>query len=217
MDDTVSWEVSLPSRREASFGTPRRATLAVLAEASGEEDIDVPMAVGRALRARGKAGELGAVSRSELLDALTQLQKECAKQRMLFLLERRDMSREEVRKRLARDGYPRFAQEHAIEVGERCGLLDDVLFAERFARSKSLGGWGVRRIEMELGRRGIDVASLAGWPEDFLDMEDEYERALGVAARKHVKEPNAHAKLARFLVGRGFSYDVAMRAARATL
>lgn len=217
MEDTVSWEVSLPSRREVSFGTPRRATLAILAEGSVEEDISIPVAVGRALRARSKQGKLRAVSRCELLDALTQLQKECAKQRMLCLLERRDMARDEVRKRLARDGYPRFAQDYAIEVGERCGLLDDTLFVERFARSKSLGGWGVHRIEMELGSRGIDVGSLPGWPDDFLDMDDEYERAVAAAERKHVKEPNACVKLARFLVGRGFSYDVAMRAARATL
>ena len=217
MEDSVAWEVSLPSRHEDSFGTPRRATLAILAEGSGEEDISVPVAVGRALRARGKDGKLRAVSRSELLDTLTHLQKECAKQRMLFLLERRDMSREEVRKRLARDGYPRFAQDHALEVGERCGLLDDTLFAERFARSKSLGGWGVHRIALELGRRGVDVGSLAGWPDDFLDMDDELERAVAIAERKHVKEPNARAKLVRFLVGRGFSYDVAMRASRTTL
>ena len=160
---------------------------------------------------------LSSCTRQELLDALSETQRMCAKNRMLALLERRDMAKGEISSRLALDGYPRFAQEYAMEVGKRCQLLDDERFAERFAHSKMALGWGCKRIEHELYKRGIDASQLPGWPDDYVDVESEYDRACEVARRKHVREPNAQAKLARFLVGRGFSYGIALSVAKETL
>ena len=218
-DGAVEWEVSMPSRNSAGMGAYRpKASLLLYGRDGTSEEVTLPVAVGRAMRARRKSGELGReVPRSELLGKLSELQRACAKERMLSLLERRDHSRKELSDRLAQDGYPTFAREAALEVGERCGLIDDELFAERFVHAKSAGGWGMGRIERELGRRGVDVSQLAGWPDDFIDAEGEFDRALAAASRKHVREPNAYAKLVRFLMGRGFSYGVAKRAATQTL
>ena len=63
----------------------------------------------------------------------------------------------------------------------------------------------------------MDTERLPGWPYDYADPDDEFERAMGIASRKRVREPNAYAKLVRFLMGRGFSTDVSMRAAKQTL
>ena len=218
MSHAVAWETSFPERSQAlAYGKRPLASLVLWAEDKDAEEISMPVAVARALDHRRKRGELNGVSRKDLLDTLSKLQRECAKDCMLGLLERRDMSTGEVMDRLTRKGYPRFAREHAIEVGRRCGLLDDERFAERFAHSKSLTGWGIYRIEAELRNRGVDVSNYAGWPEDFLDVDGEYDRALAVASRKHVREPNARAKMARFLVGRGFSTGIAIRAAEEAL
>lgn len=217
MQDPVTWEVIPPAQRRArSWADRPRATLVIEACNDGEEVL-LPVVVGKALNRRRKRGELRKATRKELLDAVSDLQRSCAKERLFEHLQRRDMSKGEVASRLARDGFPRFAQEHALAVGERCGLLDDQKYAERFAHRKSLGGWGLKRIEMELGKRGIDVSVLAGWPEDYLEVEGEYRRALEVAKRKHVSEPNACGKLARFLMGRGFSYGIALKAAQESL
>ncbi|MBR3313317.1 MAG: regulatory protein RecX [Atopobiaceae bacterium] len=218
MQEPVQWEVIPPAQRHCpSWADRPRSTLVIEVPGQSAEEILLPLAVGKALNLRSKRGELRTVTRKELLEAVTDLQRSCAKERMFSHLERRDMAKGELMARLGRDGYPRFAVEHALSVGERCGLLDDVRFAERFAQRKSRSGWGIKRIEMELGKRGIDVSTLVGWPDDFLAMDEEYQRALDVATRKHVKEPNACGKLARFLVGRGFSQGIALRAARESL
>ena len=218
MSHAVAWETFLPERSQTlAYGRKPLASLVLWAEGKDAEEISVPVAVARSLDHRRKRGELNDVTRKELLDTISELQRECAKDCMLGLLERRDMSTGEVTDRLTRKGYPRFAREHAIEVGKRCALLDDEHFAERFAHSKSLTGWGIHRIEAELRNRGIDVSNYAGWPEDFLDVDGEYDRALAVASRKHVREPNARAKMARFLVGGAFSTGIAIRAAEEAL
>lgn len=218
MSRTVrSWDVIMPERSAGMREVKPRALLLIAYEGGDEETLRVPVAVARAMRSKHtELGEKG-MARSDLLSCVSDLQRECAKDRMVSLLERRDCSKAEVLQRLSREGFPTFAQEHALEVGVRCGLLNDALFAERFARSKSMSGWGKRRIEYELGRRGVDVHALVGWPDEFFDVDDEYRRACEVAARKHVREPNARMKLARFLVGRGFAHDLAFRAAEEAL
>ena len=208
-----AWEVSIPSRSRKAGGSRARATL-VLHDEDELEEIAIPIVVARKLKGFTELGEL---PREEILSRLSDVQRACAKEQMFSCLERRDLSVEEVKRRLASLGFPRFAQDYAIEVGKRCEVLDDERYAQRFARGKSLGGWGQRRIEQALGRRGVDVSGLEGWPEEFIDVDGEYGRAMAVASRKRVREPNAYAKLVRFLLGRGFSYGIAKSAAQSVL
>ena len=207
----------MPDRASGMRDPKPCATLLLVYADGDEETIQVPKAVARSMRKKRSELAQDGLKRGELLSCLSDVQRSCAKERMISMLERRDSSKGEVLRRLKRDGYPIFAREHAIEVGERCGLLDDELFAERFARSKSAGGWGRRRIAFELDRRGIDVHAFNGWPDDFIDPGEEYEHAREIAARKSVSEPNARMKLARFLAGRGFELDLAYRVAEETL
>ena len=69
-------------------------------------------------------------------------------------------------------------------------------------------------VELELKRRGVDPRALPGYPEAFFSAEDDAERARQLLQRKSVPETRAFEKLVRHLVGKGFSFDVAARAAR---
>ena len=195
----------MPARSRAGMSGKRpKASLVILASGADEEDekISVPVVVGRALANLKRKGELNSVTRSELLNVLSDTQRSCAKEKMLAYLELRDLSKHELDHRLSKDGFPAFARDSAAEFAIRCNFIDDERYLQRFAQTKQDAGWGEARIKRELRLRGIDVSEYSGWPEDYIDMNGERERAYAVALRKNVREPNAYAKLVRFLLGR---------------
>jgi len=129
--------------------------------------------------------------------------------RALRYLVRREHSRAELARKLA----PHAESPQALEA-----LLDSLLakkqqsderFAEERARSLSRK-YGPVKIRQDLKARGI--------PDELVDRlsdEGELERAKAILQRKY-KEPattrEEGAKRARFLQGRGFSYDVIIHA-----
>jgi regulatory protein len=128
------------------------------------------------------------------------------KARALRYLVRREHSRAELARKLA----PHAESPEAIEA-----VLDSLLskkqqsderFAEERARVLSRK-YGAARIQHDLKSRGVsdDISSRVATPAD------EIERARAIVQRKY-REPAAtreeHAKRARFLQGRGFSYEV---------
>ena len=131
------------------------------------------------------------------------------KARALRYLVRREHSRAELARKLA----PRAESPEAL-----AALLDHLvsrkqLSDERFAleRARSLSRkYGPARIRQDLKARGIvkDVI-------EHLSAGDEAERAKAILTRKY-REPAAsreeRAKRARFLQGRGFSYDAIKKA-----
>jgi regulatory protein len=135
----------------------------------------------------------------------------------LNLLQKRDYATSELVSKLRNYGFD--AKDCSIVVDDlvQKGLVNDTRFAEVFARTKARAGWGLGRIEYELGRRGVDTSAIADWPHAYIDPELEFERAVSVAERKHVRPPNEYAKLVRFLMGRGFAQCIAMNAARTVL
>lgn len=179
--------------------------------------MSVPASVARTLeRIRRKEG-CEARSRTEVLDLINKTTRSAARERVVRLLERRDYAAKEVRERLEREGFDKHLVWEVCERAVGIGLINDRRFAEFFVRAKVASGWGIERIVRELGMRGIDARELEGWPYDYLDPDAELTRAVDIASRKRVKEPNAYAKLVRFLVGRGFAYSVATGAARRVL
>lgn len=218
MADALEWEAELPQRGAGSLAGPRpRARLRISSETHGVEAFSVPVAVGRALRARRRSGELAPGSRNELLHLLREVELECGRARVGDLVDRRDYSRKELLDRLGQDGYPSSVAEPLVERAVSCGMVDDARFADSFIRSKLACGWGRLKIERELGRRGIEAASLAGWPDEYLEEGSESERAYELAARRRLTGKNDLQKLVRFLVSRGFSSSVAFDAARRVL
>jgi regulatory protein len=90
-----------------------------------------------------------------------------ARTRGLRFLETRDRSGGEVAARLRRHGYDEEVVSAAIVWLEERGFVDDRRFASSYAAEKRRAGWGRRRVESELLRRGIDRSIL----DETLDSE----------------------------------------------
>ncbi|MDO4596567.1 MAG: regulatory protein RecX [Coriobacteriaceae bacterium] len=132
---------------------------------------------------------------------------------LVEMLSRRDHSKAEAAKKLALYGYREEEIAPAIERACLLGYLDDARFASAFVRERISRGWGPRKIELELTSRGIDAREIPGYPDDYYDDEDLPDRAYRLLCKKNVPESRPREKLIRFLMGKGFSYDVSACAA----
>lgn len=217
MADTFSWDVIAP-RRRAGYATKKPCgSVCMQHEDAGTEYLTVPAPVARMLTREKKSGEYRVDTKDDLMKLVKIITKKAAWERVTRLIERRDYAAREVTEKLEQDGFSHDVIAQTVSRSIEIGLISDERYANAYIRGKLSAGWGSERIARELQRRGIDVKELEGWPYEFFDPDDEYERAIQIAARKRVKEPNAYAKMVRFLIGRGFSYNIATRAATEAL
>jgi len=127
------------------------------------------------------------------------------KARALRYLVRREHSRAELSRKLAPHAESPQAVEALLDSLLSRKQLSDERFAEERARSLSRK-YGPAKIRQDLKARGI--------AEDVIDklaVEGEAERAKAILARKYrdaAISREERAKRARFLQGRGFSYEV---------
>jgi regulatory protein len=125
--------------------------------------------------------------------------------RALRLLARREHSRAELGRKLARYAESSVALEVLLLDLEKRKQLSDERFASERAHSLSRK-YGAARIRQDLKARGVDAQLI-----DRISSEGELERARAILTRKY-REPAAtreeRAKRMRFLQGRGFSFDV---------
>lgn len=215
--ELLSWSILPASKPQMSMGGARPCAALALKTAEGHEYVNVPSRVARSLKAQHAPEQWDFRTKEELLEAVHALSERVARGMVIDLLARREYSEQELRSRLLRDGFDSDIVANTISVASSSGLVNNQRFAEGFVRAKQQAGWGIARIERELGTRGIDVSSLPGWPYAYMDPTQEMDRAIYVASRKTVRGANAYPKLVRFLAGRGFSYDVATNAARRVL
>ena len=126
------------------------------------------------------------------------------KARALRFLVRREHSRAELVRKLAPHAESEAALNAVVDLLQSKKQLSDERFAEERARSLSRK-YGAAKIRQDLKERGVadDVV-------ERVPLEGELERAKAILQRKY-REPAAtreeQAKRARFLQGRGFSYD----------
>lgn len=178
---------------------------------------ELPVVVGRALNKLNHDDGVRFTSRKELEQCVRTLEEHHAHESVLRLLNRRDYSAHEVLERLARYGYDAAISKQTVMRAIECGLIDDNRYADAFIHARLAGGWGRIRIERELTRKGIELTSITGWPEAYLDEEDEERRALDVARTRRTASRNAYEKLVRYLMGKGFSVSICKRVARRVL
>ncbi len=135
-----------------------------------------------------------------------------AKLRAIHLLEYRDRTEKDMRRKLQQGDYPPEVIDKTIEYLKSYGYIDDKRYAGRYL-SMRLGGKGRRRLFMELQQKGVDP-SLAqeAWME-ICQEEDINERAairrliekkVGERTRLPRKE---HQRLLNYLARRGFSWE----------
>jgi regulatory protein len=142
-------------------------------------------------------------------------------ERALGLLAVRARSRRELERRLLQAGFEATEVADVLERLERVGLIDDDAFAAQVVEH----AFGVKRS----GRRAVaSTLAAAGVPRDVIEKalsggsEDEDERADALAASRASRlrslEPaKAFPRLTSLLVRRGYSPEMARRAARKAL
>ena len=136
----------------------------------------------------------------------------------LRYLGRRDHFRSELAEKLRRKGFEEDAVEAALDRCEGANLLDDERLAGRFAQIRSeANGWGPRRIEAELRRRGV----ARGIAEEAARLDpDRLRSALATALRRaQIRAPDGwwrvsarRARMVSSLIARGFAADDAIGA-----
>lgn len=217
MSNVFSWDVLPPKRVEGLCVVCPQGSVCIYTPDEGRKYVPVPALVARSLARKRKTGDAKPQNERELMELIQAAKELAARERVCKLVERRDYASKELYDHLVQDGFERSLARQAVEHGVSIGLVSDERFAGAFVRGKMSAGWGMERIVRELYRRGIEANTLEGWPYEYLDPDEEFERALDVASRKHVRQPNAYAKMVRFLMGRGFSYQIATDVAKQTV
>lgn len=209
--DIVAIEVTYPTRTSSSFtyGPGRfkpKATVEMIREDARAFTYHVPVKVARTFESTEPELPCPFEAARELLLGL---ERKLCFSTLVDALSRRDHSEAELRSKLAIYGYFPTSIDEAVARAAELHYLDDERFIERFVEERVRRGWGRRKIELELRRKGVDPTSIEGYPERYFSYDDEQERARSALSRKAIPSARAYEKLVRFLVGRGFSYAVA--------
>ncbi len=214
---SFEWDVIIPERGASPSWSGSRKAVVSFESDGGSAQWKVPVGVGRKLLRLRKEQAFEPASRNELAHKVKEISLSCGVMRVEALLNKRDYSSKELFEKLRRDGYGETVTAELVDRAVKGNLVNDERFASVFARSKTYAGWGRRKIEIELSRKGIDCDSLPGWPEEFLSEDDESERALDLARRRRLTGKNDFQKIVRFLCGKGYSMSVAFDAAKTAL
>lgn len=142
---------------------------------------------------------------------------------ILSMVNRRMHTEMEIRRKL----YKKFIDSETIQLGmeraEQLGLLDDAQFAKVYVVEKfELSGWGRRRIESELYKRGVGRELVenafeqyfgdGGEEVEYQNLKDAAERKLK-QLRKREEDPfKLKRKLLAHLASRGFSASMCYNA-----
>lgn len=200
--------------RAAAAGRKPMAEVSCTVEGGRVREIVVPVRAARLLEAEG----LGLPrEEQEAFDALHELEGRVCFTMLTEMLSRRDHATQEARIKLAAYGFRPQEIDAAVARAQDMRFLNDARFASYFIEERKRRGWGRRRIEVELRRRGVDVTELVGYPEAFFDDDDDLERARQLLERRSIPAGRARDKFVRHLMAKGFSYAVAAQAARMRL
>lgn len=214
-----SLEVILPDAaaraRAANRGMKPRAHIKLSLEGGDVHDLYVPARVGRLLSGSDTIALPAPVDEVEA--SIRELSGRVCFTLATELLSRRDHSRQELARKLSGYGFTLQQVDGALERASRHRFIDDKRFASYFIEERLRRGWGRRKIEAELTRRGVDPATVPGYPDRFFSADDDRERARALLVKKSVPESRGYEKLVRFLVSRGFSFDIARDAVRERL
>lgn len=134
--------------------------------------------------------------------------------RAMMMLAARGRASGELKRLLVRKGEEPRVVGLVIERLTAAGFLDDDAFARQFTRSKTTSGISRRRIEQELGRKGVDRSVAAdAVAETFAEEQVDESAAIERAAEKKLRtlgkvdELTRRRRLYSYLARRGFDVD----------
>ena len=140
-------------------------------------------------------------------------------QYLLALLAKREYTVKQLREK-AEKKFPELSVEEQKEsIGwlKEKNYVSDERFTESFIRQAIRKGDGPMKIQQKLTQKGVSKDIVTGYLSQ-VEADDQYKSALEAGQKKYPsiaqKEPDVfqqRIKLTRFLVGRGFGYDVIQR------
>lgn len=138
--------------------------------------------------------------------------KTTARSYALWLLGRKPYAVLALRQRLEKRGYSVDEASDAVNYLAEIGYLNDQVYAADFVSTRAQAGNGPRKLSWELKSRGIS-AEAAGQALGNLDLTQLRAQALIVAKRRlgrvYQGDPKARVSLLRYLLQRGYEYDLA--------
>lgn len=211
-DGTCVKVVRYSARVKESWGKRKKPRVVFEKEQIILLEQTVPVAVGNAF-VKALSSQASFATRKEVTSLLQEIKEVSLKKRMLSLLNGKDYATKTLREKLLSDGYEPSLVEDVLAKAQKGRLLDDARYAESYIFAKARKGLSQTKIAHELEVQGISVQELSGWPQDFFD-QGEKERAYKTACQKSFSEKNRYEKIVRFLVTKGYSYDIANSIAR---
>jgi regulatory protein len=136
-----------------------------------------------------------------------------AKKRALRLLDRRDMSKKELIDKLIEKGESPEDAHSAASRMEELGLLSDERYAAMVARHYASKGYGRRRIEAELHRRGVPRPLWDAALQELPATENIVDRLLRIRLKGANPDRDTLKKACDALARRGFSWEEIQAAA----
>ncbi len=139
------------------------------------------------------------------------MEREVVLNRMRRLCSRSERCSSDILRKVVALGIPE--PESVVEQLVSEGYIDDARYARAFARDKSsLQGWGKVKIRVDLQRKNIDEPTItAALSEIDLEAAEQKLRKLALAKLRQLRsesDPRVRkAKLLRYLMGRGYTYD----------
>ncbi|MBE6070825.1 MAG: recombination regulator RecX [Clostridium butyricum] len=135
------------------------------------------------------------------------------KESALRMIERSYKTEKEIRDKLKQKGYEEKQIDNSIKFLKEYNFLNDSVYAKAFIKDK-LNSKGSQKIKYDLMRKGVSKDIIE---ENLMDIDksEEKEVALNIGKKKYdaikKKESDnykASGKLYRFLISRGYSYDI---------
>ena len=133
-------------------------------------------------------------------------------------------TREQVEKYLKGKGFGADEIEKAVSELEEYNYIDDLNYAVMYFQLGFEKGRGVSRIRRELAEKGVDRETIDAAYYELEDVPDQYDAAMEIAMSvaggcdteemTYEEKTKLRAKIARRLGSRGYSGDIAYRAAK---
>lgn len=178
----------------------------------GEEvlkNINIEVALSYAL----KEGEM---SKEKFREFLKENDRQNAKSYLYNMIARKGRTTKEARDRLYEKGFHKDAVEYAIGVVSSYGYLNDEEYAKNYV-SSAIRNKGEYRVKRELQLKGISDENMVD-ALDLMDSDSEYESAYMLAKKylksKDISDEKVKEKLFRYLVSRGYGYDLVKKVMR---
>ena len=133
---------------------------------------------------------------------------EAAKKRALWLLDKRDYSRAELKRKLTEKDIPDDAAEAAVDRLAQLGFVDDRRYAPIVVRHYAAKGYGRSRVRSELQRRGIPKELWDEALEEMPEQDETVDRLLRSRLKgADMDDRSALKRATDALARRGYGWD----------